>query len=161
MSIIILVDSQIVHVMIQNETYGFNTFAATRVGEIQEGTSVTDWYWIQGEYNIADWLTRGKSAKDIGMDSVWQKGPEFLRKPESEWPISQDITEQQLPDTIKQGTANAVKQQYIAKSDNLATHIGIQKYSNYKKLLKVTVQVLAMYKTKPKVTFKNVAAPLM
>ena len=70
--------------MIQKETYGFNTFAATRVGEIQEGTNVTDWYWIPGEYNIADWLTRGKSPKDIGMDSIWQKGPEFLRKPESE-----------------------------------------------------------------------------
>ena len=70
-----------------------------------------------------DWLTRGKSPKDIGMDSIWQKGPQILRKPESEWPSSQDITEQQLPDTIKQGTANTVKQQYIAKSDNLATRI--------------------------------------
>ena len=105
-----LVNSQIVHAMIQKETYGFNTFAATRVGEIQEGTNVTDWYWIPGDYNTADWLTRGKSPKDIGMDSVWQKGPEFLTKPESEWPISQDNTEQQLPDTIKQGTTNAVKQ---------------------------------------------------
>ena len=30
-----IVDSQIVHSMIQKESYGFNTFAATRVGEIQ------------------------------------------------------------------------------------------------------------------------------
>ena len=66
-----------------------------------------------------------------------------------------------MPDTIKQGTANTVKQQYIAKSDNLATRIAIQRYPNYKKLLKVTARILAMYKRKPKVTFKNVAAPLI
>ena len=29
-----IVDSQIVHSMVQKESYGFNTFAATRVGEI-------------------------------------------------------------------------------------------------------------------------------
>ena len=31
-----IVDSQIVHAMIQKNSYGFNTFAATRIGEIQE-----------------------------------------------------------------------------------------------------------------------------
>ena len=40
-----IVDSQIVHAMMHKETYGFNTFAATRVGEIQEGTEQNDWYW--------------------------------------------------------------------------------------------------------------------
>ena len=95
-----IVDSQIVHAMIRKETYGFNTFAATRVREIQQGTNVSDWHWIPGEYNIADWLTRGKSPKNIGMDSVWQKGPAFLMKPENEWPTSQYIIVQPLPDTI-------------------------------------------------------------
>ena len=53
-----IVDSQIVHCMTQKNSYGFNTFAATRIGEIQEGTNVEDWYWCDSEHNIADWLTR-------------------------------------------------------------------------------------------------------
>ena len=36
-----IVDSQIVHAMIHKETYGFNTFATTRVGKIQEGRKRT------------------------------------------------------------------------------------------------------------------------
>ena len=52
-----IVDSQIVHAMVRKEFYGFNTFAATRVGEIQSGTNAEDWYWIARQQNIADWLT--------------------------------------------------------------------------------------------------------
>ncbi|KAK3737988.1 hypothetical protein QZH41_001003 [Actinostola sp. cb2023] len=40
---------KIVQAMVQKESYGFNTFAGTRVGEIQEGTDRNDWYWVQGE----------------------------------------------------------------------------------------------------------------
>ena len=60
-----IVDSQIVHAMIHKETYGFNTFAATRVGEIQEGTEKNDWYWTESKNNIADWLTRGKEQSTL------------------------------------------------------------------------------------------------
>ena len=37
-----IVDSQIVHNMIQKESHGFNTFAATREGEIQQNTNPDD-----------------------------------------------------------------------------------------------------------------------
>ena len=49
-----IVDSQLVHAMIQIDSYGFNTFAATRIGEIQGDTDPGDWYWVESEYNIAD-----------------------------------------------------------------------------------------------------------
>ena len=78
-----IVDSQIVHAMIQKNSYGFNTFAATRIGEIQEGTNPTDWYWVESEHNIADCLARGKKPSDIGLESIWQKGtriPKTTRK---------------------------------------------------------------------------------
>ena len=54
-----IVDSQIVYGMVQKESYGFNTFAATRIGEIQQGTNKDDWYWVESKNNIADWITRG------------------------------------------------------------------------------------------------------
>ena len=85
-----IVDSQIVHAMVGKESYGFNTFAATRVGEIQSGTNAEDWYWIASQQNIADWLTRGKRREEIDGNSPWQKGPDFLRLPEAEWPLSRE-----------------------------------------------------------------------
>ena len=53
-----ILDSQIVYSMIQKESYGFNTFAATRVREIQQNTNPKEWFWMESKYNIADWITR-------------------------------------------------------------------------------------------------------
>ena len=55
--------------MIQRDSYGFATFTAMRVGEIQENTKPEDWYWVKGEYNIADWVTRGKKPYELGQSS--------------------------------------------------------------------------------------------
>ena len=100
-----IVDSQIVHAMIQKNSYGFNTFPATKIGEMQEGTSQTDWYWVETEHNIADCLTRGKKPSDIGLESTWQKGPGFLRQPENEWLITRNYLDPQLPEQVKTAIA--------------------------------------------------------
>ena len=63
-------DSEIVTAMIRKESYGFNTFVANRVGEIQKGSSPEEWFWIEGERNIADVITRGMSVKEIGMVGI-------------------------------------------------------------------------------------------
>ena len=96
-----IVDSQIVHAMVQKESYGFNTFAATSIGEIQDGTRPEDWYWVANGQNIADWLTRGKAPNQIDLNSPWQKGPDFLKSLESEWPVSKKCIVQELPQRIK------------------------------------------------------------
>ena len=130
--------------MIHKETYGFNTFAATRVGEIQEGTEKNDWYWTESKNNIADWLTRGKGPIDIDINSGWQTGPDFLKLPESEWPITKTLTPvQKLPETIKVlASINIVNNM---EEDTLEKRINIDNYSNFEKQLKVTARVLAMY----------------
>ena len=98
-----IVDSQIVHAtcMIQKSSYGFNTFAATRIGEIQEGTNPENWYWVESKYNIADCLTRGRKPDDIGLESTWQKGPDFLKQAEDKWPITRDYLEPNLSERIR------------------------------------------------------------
>ena len=82
-----IVDSEIVRSMILKQSYGFNTFVAVRIGEIQEYSKPDRWYWVDSNLNVADWITRGKEAAEIGLNSIWQNGPSFLKMEESEWPI--------------------------------------------------------------------------
>ncbi|XP_071948687.1 uncharacterized protein [Antedon mediterranea] len=84
-----IVDSEIVRAMVQKQSYGFKTFAATRIGEIQQDTEPQDWWWCRGEVNIADAITRGMNLSQIGPNSEWQMEPEFLRQPVENWPIEQ------------------------------------------------------------------------
>ena len=37
--VIFVVDSEIIHAMIQRDSYGFKTYAGVRIGEIQSATS--------------------------------------------------------------------------------------------------------------------------
>ena len=110
------------------EKYAFNMFAATRIGEIKEGTNPSDWYWIEGELNIADWITRGKKPKEIDANSSWQNGPEFLKKPDSEWPIKNTFNGEELPERVK--TAMTTQ---VTVNDITSPEIDITRYSSYTK----------------------------
>ncbi|XP_027138459.1 uncharacterized protein LOC113746562 [Larimichthys crocea] len=81
------IDSQTVLGAIQRESYGFQTFFANRVGEIQKAGPVADWWWIPGAVNIADLVTRGCPPGQLDENSVWQKGPNFLSSPVEDWPM--------------------------------------------------------------------------
>ncbi|KAG1961312.1 hypothetical protein F2P79_005478 [Pimephales promelas] len=65
-----LVDSQTVLGAIQRDSYGFQTFLANRIGEIQKTGATEDWWWIPGKLNITDIITRGASSKDLDEDSM-------------------------------------------------------------------------------------------
>ena len=65
-----LVDSEIVVAMLQKESYGFGTYIGVRVGEIQQATKPGDWHWIDGQLNIADWITSGRSPKELHKGSI-------------------------------------------------------------------------------------------
>ncbi|GAA6097417.1 uncharacterized protein LOC108181458 [Tachysurus ichikawai] len=82
-----LVDSQTVLGAIQRDSYGYQTFFANRIGEIQKSGQVSDWWWIPGDVNIADIITRGGTPENLCEESEWQKGPQFLRLPVEEWPV--------------------------------------------------------------------------
>ena len=56
---------------IQRESYGFQIFFANPVGEIQKAGPVTDWWWIPGEVNIADLVTRGCSPELLVENTFW------------------------------------------------------------------------------------------
>ena len=133
--VIHLVDSEIVRAMIQRDSYGFNTFTSTRIGEIQEGSDPNDWFWVNGENNVADLLiTRGEKPVNLGVGSIWQDGPEYLKLPM--WPIRQDCSLTMLPEQAK-------KLLHISTSLPL---ISIDRFSDYVKLIKVTARILSLKK---------------
>lgn len=58
-----LVDSQTVLGAIQKDSYSYQTFFANRVGKTQKAGPTEDWWWIPGDLNIADIITRGQPLK--------------------------------------------------------------------------------------------------
>lgn len=81
------VDSQTILGAIHKDSYGFQTFFANRIGEIQKASPVEDWRWVEGNLNIADIITRGATPEELIEGSEWQQGPKFLSWPEDEWPV--------------------------------------------------------------------------
>ena len=82
-------DSMIVLDMMKKDSYGFNTFAGLRVGEIQQKTPLNDWHHIPSKENISDILTRGATPDKLGPGTTWQCGPSWLSGPPSQWPDTQ------------------------------------------------------------------------
>ena len=128
--------------MISKESYGFNTFAANRIGEIQSKTEVSEWYWVNGTLNIADWITRGKSPVDLQSKSVWQEGPTFLKLPVESWPIASRADVTDLPERIKTVFVSAVDGAILETPES---RIDIKHFSKFQLLINTTARVIKLY----------------
>lgn len=139
-----LIDSEIVKAMICRQSYGFNTFAANRLGEIQRATNDDEWSWLSGKLNISDLTTRGCSVEELLNNNEWIYGPEFLKKPVSEWPVKQSTSVISIPElkakTHVAMTANAISPESLAK------RIDATRFSKWLLLKHTTARVLKLYK---------------
>ncbi|XP_063593160.1 uncharacterized protein LOC134770218 [Penaeus indicus] len=131
-------NSAIVRAQIQKESYGFGTFVATRVAEVQSKSNPNEWWWIASCHNPADLLTRPNDPSDIIISSLWKYGPKFMTLPKEEWPISQSI-ECDLPDRVHVNLTHCLK-------DSDECVIDLSKFKNYNKLIAVTGRILNVMK---------------
>ena len=106
-------DSMIVLAMMKKQSYGFNTFAGLRVGEIQKKTDLEDWLHVPSKENVSDILTRGVSPDKLGPGSAWQCGPSWLTGPASEWPVTSSV------DPIDESIKIKITEFYNKKSSSL------------------------------------------
>ena len=136
-----IVDSEILKAMISKESYGFNTFAANRKGEIQQNTKPSEWYWMSGKFNAVDCITRGLSPKFLNSDSTWQKGPTFLYTHERDWPISQEFQIDDLPERPRL-TFMMVDQ----KDNKIMRRIDIEWFRNLQYLVNTTRRIISLYR---------------
>ena len=153
--VIHLTDSEIVHAMINRQSYGFNTFVANRVGEIHRNSQAHEWAWIPGTTNIADMTTRGCSPEELEKDTEWQCGPKFLQRGEDEWPARFEVNKDtQLveakyqkktkDDQIRETPFVGVVQ--AAETETLASRIDATRFSRWLHLKAVTARILYLYR---------------
>ena len=142
-SIMHLVDSAIVRAQIQKESYGFGTFVANRIAEIQAKTDPAEWWWVKTSENPADLTTRPCHPNYLHSNSLWQKGPEFLLHEISLWPVSK-LCNEELPDRNSL-TLTCVSNEKCESDSKL---INVDRFSCYKKLLRVIARVIAAIKAK-------------
>ena len=82
----------------------FNEYFSNRIGEIIENEKkITElcpigmrgeWYHVASKDNPADRPTRTNSmVEDIVPGSDWQEGPNYLKKPPSDWPFDREFAE--------------------------------------------------------------------
>ncbi|XP_021960216.1 uncharacterized protein LOC110856083 [Folsomia candida] len=72
----------------RNKEWG--TFVGNRVKEICKLSSPNEWSHIAGPLNPADLPSRGCSPTKL-VDSRWWEGPEWLSRPQEEWPVSEEV----------------------------------------------------------------------
>ena len=86
---IFFLDSQIVLAWICGGARRFKLFVSIRVNEIQSNSHPATWRCLPGEYNVADEVSRGIPVQSL--TERWQRGPEFLRLLEHEWPADYQL----------------------------------------------------------------------
>ena len=144
-----LVDSSTVLGYVHKECGVFNPYEGIRVSEIQsDPTNIfvngrcQGFAWIAGTENPADWCTKPRSVKDLHPGGFWQNGPEFLRLPESEWPVKLTYRTDRL-----EGEINIHKQCHtavvnVASPDFLGRIV--RRFSSWKKMCRVLAWILRL-----------------
>lgn len=91
-------DSTSVLKYIKNETSRFRTFVANRVSEILKVSHASQWRYVNTVINPADLASRGSSTDAFLKNNTWLSGPEYLLKPEQDWPVNPEYTSKFSPD---------------------------------------------------------------
>jgi hypothetical protein len=108
-------DSRVVLGYVKNETKRFKTYVANRVTEIRNSSTPSQWYHVSGRDNPADEASRGQTVSMFQKNDRWFKGPTFLSRPKSEWPMTTLIEE------IDESDPEVKTEKIIAASTDPAT----------------------------------------
>ena len=155
-------DSTSVIMYLRNETTRYRTFVANRITAIRDRSKVSQWRHVNTSANPADYASRGLTVEAFLEAKTWITGPDFVTKPESEWP--------EMPDSICQSLTGdpEVKETSVyalaaEESTNATSHF-IHHYSSWYHLkrgvawilkLKCTLKLLAQKRRGVKASLKD------
>ncbi|XP_045458277.1 uncharacterized protein LOC123668590 [Melitaea cinxia] len=113
-----------------------HAYGATVVIEINDLTKEFAWMHVPTDQNPADLVSRGIDQQQLQDSTLWWRGPSFLAKEESEWPIQGSFATNNLPE-LKVFTCTKVD----TKINNCSV-VKFEKYSRYDKLKRIVAYVL-------------------
>jgi hypothetical protein len=129
--------------MINKDSYGFRTFAANRIGEIQDSTNKENWFWVESSLNIADVATRPlEPTVNLDRDGEWQNGPSFLSQAVKDWPTRSETNVTTLPE-IKRNFVGAVAK---VASSSIASKMDVNRFSKLSRLLYTTARIEKLFR---------------
>lgn len=139
-----LVDSETVLNMLHKTSTRFKVFEGVRVGEIQASTNgdMSDWAWLAGKKNTADWLTRGKDPSELVASSDWFRGPSVLYEEIDDWGIK--FGSQQDNKSLP-GEKRIAVVSVACSSERLVDY---ERFSDYRKVRWLVARLLGIAKSK-------------
>ncbi|VEN51227.1 unnamed protein product [Callosobruchus maculatus] len=118
-------------------------FVANRVCQIKENLPSVQWYYVEGNDNPADCLSRGLTPGQMTNHPLWFSGPSWLKLSKEEWPLK----------SISGTDDNSVEKIGViftaTETENHPLIEMVDRCSNFSKILRVTVWVLRFLKILP------------
>ena len=122
---------------IKNPSRKFKSFAANQIGEIHTATEPTQWNFINGRINPADFGSRGMAIVALSGCSTWWNGPEFLLGNKTDWQHQKF----ELVENSNLEFKNTVKTCMISVTRQTVTYmewrLDFTRFSNWKRILRV------------------------
>ena len=143
-------DSMNVLWWIKGRSRRFKPFVANRVGEIQSLTNPKQWRFVPTNENPADFTTRVMRVSDMAKEKKGWRGPDFLQKEESDWPVNQIDTDKVSEATEIKKTAQGSSQAGRSNGDwtMISVHeddqlwrLDPKRFSSWTKLIRVQAWV--------------------
>lgn len=132
-------DSEITYFRIHSVPTRFKTFVASRVAEIQQLTSTSEWRIVPSEHNPADIVSRGETADLLKQNKLWWYGPRFIFDKTEPWPTQKFINLNTEDEEYRKITLVAVQ---IEESDIIRL---VERFSSIKTLIRTGVQMLRFF----------------
>ena len=116
---------------LNNKKKRFPVFISIRVRLIDDFTETSQWKYIDTK-NPADLASSGMKGYELAGKNVWLAGPEFLAKPEVDWPEQPTIKPEKEEDEEKEVSAAAS----VTENKDVLTDL-LESHSDWFKLKKM------------------------
>eukprot|EP00731_Ephydatia_muelleri_P023359 Em0015g942a len=132
-------DSRVALYWIQGQHKEWKQYVQNRVDAIRKLVPVECWRHCSGHSNPADLPSRGSSLCDVQTRSLWLQGPDWLKGDlEPDKCISGTMPEECQQELKMKITQNLL----VVEASNLSEILDCEEYSSFRRLLRVTANVL-------------------